>query len=191
MNKKWLVGIGVFVGLMALSQSAGASDAPLDDPAQEAYIQNLHAFARPRFRQFIRAVEAQTGWKVIIASGYRTFAKQLQLWNENHSNGTPGGSYHNYGMALDINVRKGNIQLHKSDSSAAWYSTGVPQLAEAMGFEWGGGGNFGSYHDPVHFDVRKLLSQQYHYNTTDQLKAKAFSQFGTNWNDIQGNKLIL
>lgn len=193
MNWKLAAGailVGVLLGSGASARSS-AQDTPLSDPAQELFISNLHEFARPTMRAFIRAVEA-TGWKVIIASGYRDFWKQLQLWNENHQNAEPGESYHNYGMAIDINVKKNGVQVRKADSNETWYSTGVPQIAQALGLQWGGGGNFGSYHDPVHFDMSKLLKQKYgqHYNTV-LLKQKAFAQFGTTWEDIQGNKLIL
>jgi hypothetical protein len=44
--------------------------------------------------------------------------------------------------------------LKKSDSSKKWRDSGVVPLSEKLGLSWGGDGNFGSYHDPVHFYIK-------------------------------------
>lgn len=188
MKIKWAVA-AVFVGIiLAKAAGSGANDAPLDDPEQEAYIVQLHEFARPYFRALIREIERQTGWKVVITSGHRTFAKQAQLYAENSQNAQPGSSYHNYGMAFDVNLVKNGIRIRKASPKSEWEATGAPAIARAMNFVWGG--DFPNYHDPVHFDLRKILYQKYGYNT-NSLKQKAFAQFGTNWANIQGNKIVL
>jgi len=39
----------------------------------------------------------------------------------------------------------------KGHSKSSWESTGAPDVARGMGFRWGG--DFKSYHDPVHFEL--------------------------------------
>lgn len=182
----FLFGAAALIGKSNKIASLLAEDSPLDDPNQESYIQNLHLQARAYFRKFIREVESRTGWKVIITSGYRTFAKQQQLKQENSNNAKPGGSWHNYGMAIDINLTKGNTTIKKANSKQDWNNTGVPQIAELLGFDWGG--NFASYHDPVHFDIRDIIENKFSLSI-DDLKDKAFTQFGTDWDNIEGNKV--
>jgi hypothetical protein len=193
MDGKKLIITGIFLfGATALIGKSNkivsllAEDSPLDDPNQESYIQNLHLQARAYFRKFIREVESRTGWKVLITSGYRTFAKQQQLKQENSNNAKPGDSWHNYGMAIDINLTKGNTTIKKANSKQDWNNTGVPQIAELLGFDWGG--NFTSYHDPVHFDIRDIIENKFSLSIGD-LKNKAFNQFGTDWDNIEGNKV--
>jgi hypothetical protein len=86
-------------------------------------------------------------------SGYRTFAEQVVLHNQNSSNAKAGYSSHNFGFAVDLNVRKnGKTILQKASSNEAWEKSGVVDLARKIGIKWVG--NFGSYHDPVHFFIQ-------------------------------------
>ena len=39
--------------------------------------------------------------------------------------------------------------LKKASSKAEWEKSGIIRVAKDMGFKWGG--DFSSYHDPVHF----------------------------------------
>lgn len=176
----WIIGGIVILGGVLASGARG--EEIVLSPEQEAFIGNLHKYVRTKFRRFIKEAE-KTGWKVLITSGYRTFAKQLQLKQENSNNASPGNSWHNYGMALDINLIRGNERVRKADSIGKWRSTGVPQIAESMGMTWGG--DFATYHDPVHFDFRNSVGI-----SINKLKELSFAQFGTNWENIQGNKVI-
>jgi hypothetical protein len=176
MNKRFLV----FGAIAALAALSSPSVKLTED--QEYFLSILHPAAKAKFRKFTINAE-RMGWQVIFTSTYRTFAKQAQLKAQNSLNASPGRSYHNYGMAIDLNLRKDGVQIRKADSIALWESTGVPQMGEAMGFTWGG--RFANYHDPVHFDMRST------FGDTLTLYNKAIAQFGTNWSDIQGNKLIL
>lgn len=151
-------------------------------PEQEVYISKLHKKAQAKFRKFIDRVEEETDYNVIITDGYRTFLEQQKEHEEEANNPAPGHSLHDFGFALDINATNGTSYLRKSSSKEAWEKTGIPQIAREMGFIWGG--DYKSYHDPVHFD----LSKDYDVN---QLRALAINQFGDNWDDIQGNKIKL
>jgi hypothetical protein len=82
--------------------------------------------------------------------------KQAQLHAENPQNAKAGYSAHNYGFAVDVNVidpKTNKVILKKSSSTADWEKSGVVKVAREMGLKWGGGGAFGSYHDPVHFYI--------------------------------------
>lgn len=149
---------------------------------QEYYIKDLHPKVQNEFRRFVRRVEKDTGYKIIFTSGYRTFAEQQKEYEADSSNAAPGYSFHEFGMASDINATNGTDYLRKGSSKEAWEKSGIPQIAREMGFRWGG--DFASYYDPVHFD----RGNDYDVNTLREL---AINQFGSNWNDIEGNKIKL
>jgi hypothetical protein len=148
---------------------------------QEKFLEILHPKAHEKFRKLIIDIEKKTGWKVIITSSYRTFQHQIRLYAENSKNGKPGKSFHNYGLAMDVNLEKDGRRVRKADSIKTWLDTGAPQIAESQGFKWGG--RFKTYHDPVHFD----LSDYFNLNI-NELYAQAENQFGSVEN-AQGNKI--
>ena len=131
------------------------------------YVNELHPAAQAQFLQLFQRIN-ELGYHVIVTSGYRTFQEQQKLHAQNSSNAKPGRSYHNYGLALDINIAKNGVQLYKADSAAKWNATGVPQAAKALGFKWGG--DYSSYHDPVHFELRLA--------SPDALLALGIEQYG-------------
>lgn len=118
-------------------------------------INKLHPLYRNKIAQFFSEIEDKLGYTAIITSGYRTFAKQQSLHNQNSQNAKAGYSSHNFGFAVDINVKdkNGNIFLKKANTSKKWRDSGVVPLSEKLGLLWGGDGNFGSYHDPIHFYI--------------------------------------
>lgn len=152
-------------------------------PEQEVFISNLHPSVQNKFRQLISAIEKETGYSVVVTSGYRSFQKQLGLKAQNASNASAGFSQHNYGLALDINLaRNGRIELNKQSDKKAWLDTGVVAIAKRLGFRWGGE-SFNGYYDPVHFDTGAI--------DTKKLYAKALAQFGNDPNKIIGNQVSI
>lgn len=149
-------------------------------PEQKAYIDKLHRRAKFKLSKFIDRIEKETDYNVIITDSYRTFADQQKEHEANPSNPAPGYSLHDFGFAIDINATNGTSYLRKSSSKEAWEKTGIPQIARDMGIVWGG--DYKSYYDPVHFD----LSNDY---DVDKLRELAFEQFGTSWENIQGNQI--
>ncbi len=149
---------------------------------QEAYIKNLHPVAQPRFRKFISEVQQQTGYRIIITSGNRSFGEQAFLYAQNKKNARPGFSFHNYGMALDVNAQKGTTWLRKASAKSAWLDSGIIDIAQNNGLRWGG--NFSGYADNVHFDLGN------DYNTTT-LYNMAVAQYGNDPDDIKGNQINL
>lgn len=145
------------------------------------HLAQLHEKYKPKFEQFIQGVMA-LGYTPQINSSYRSFAKQQTLWEQNHSNARAGYSYHNYGMAIDMQVSKDGKVWGKATSDAEWLKTGIPQLAKSLGMTWGGDNAvFGSYQDAVHFDYRA--------KKTSELIQMAYNQFGNNPENIKGNEL--
>jgi peptidoglycan L-alanyl-D-glutamate endopeptidase CwlK len=121
-----------------------------NDERTRFYFDKLHPKFRPLVAKWFSKIE-DNGMNVYVTSGYRTFEEQIILHNQNSSNARPGYSYHNFGLAVDVNImRNGVIILRKSDSCEKWKQSFVPKLANDSGIRWKC--NFGSYHDPVHFD---------------------------------------
>lgn len=174
-NKKlWVFGgAALLAALLFATQSKEVTDTIIhysltQDTADK--IKLLHPAVRQRFYNFVREIQERLGYNVKITSSYRTFADQIRLHNENASNAKPGYSFHNFGMAIDINLQKGNTVIKKASSKSDWQKSGVLEVAEKNGLSWGG--EFSNYYDPVHFDARKLFSM-------DELRRKALVQFGS------------
>jgi hypothetical protein len=124
-----------------------------NDGHSKAIVENLH----PKFRNMVAELftrsEKELGLTLYATSGYRTYAEQVVLHNQNPSNAKAGYSSHNFGFAIDLNVKKnGVIILKKASTNEAWEKSGVVALARKIGIQWVG--NFGSYHDPVHFFLK-------------------------------------
>lgn len=145
------------------------------------HLSKLHPEYKGIFEDFLSGVIA-LGYTPQINSSYRTFAEQQIQYNANPSNARAGYSYHNYGLAIDMQMKKDGVTYGKSTSDAIWLGTGVPQLAKSLGLTWGGDNSvFGNYQDAVHFDYR--------VKKTSQLLAIAYNQFGNNPINIKGNEL--
>ena len=155
---------------------------PKVSATQQKIIDTLHPVARIKFARFIERVESETGWVVIISSAYRDYAKQAALDAKNEANADVGNSYHNYGLALDINLKKGKVQLMKVSAKSDWLNTGVVSIAKEMGLRWGG--DYKNYYDPIHFD----FGAKYPIET---LKKLALAQFGNDPLKVKGNELKL
>lgn len=114
-------------------------------------VEDLHPEFRDDIKEFFSWIEKNTDWDIIVTSGRRTFEHQAQLHKENPSNAEAGKSNHNYGFAVDINLRnrKTGAELKKASSKSSWLASGIPQQAKKMGMLWGG--DFSGYHDPIHF----------------------------------------
>lgn len=160
---------------------------------QEKFVQQLHPLVQDKFRGLIQAIESQTPYKVQVQSSYRSFGYQQYLKDTYAIKypsvpvGRPGRSYHQYGLALDItmvNPKYPNDVYSHNKTEQQWRDTGVPAIAEKLGFVWGGTFTVaaGSKYDPVHFDLSNTYALKSLYNS-------AVAQFGSDPNKIQGNKI--
>jgi len=107
------------------------------------------------FQSFIDDIERETDWKVKVISGLRTKEEQIELKRNNPKNASSGKSRHVLGRAVDLNLYKRSwfsvLWLKKANSNSSWRRTGVPDIAKRYQLFWGG--NYRSYHDPVHFEI--------------------------------------
>ncbi len=152
-----------------------------NNPTQTAELNKLHPKIRDVFKNFVYEVENTLGYHVKITSSYRSTEEQRVLNAQNGNNANAGFSYHNYGMAIDINLQKEGVYIKKNSPKFQWISTGILNISEKYKLVWGG--NFSTYYDPVHFDARnyydiKILNQTY----TAELQVN---------NKIEGNEINL
>jgi hypothetical protein len=173
-----------------LSQSVLISgNFPLSQ-AQEKFIQTLHPVAQDSFRQLIFNIEKQTPFKVQITSAYRSFAEQERIKKENEAMvpprpaSSPGNSYHNYGLAIDIALYSTTVNglvYSFNKTVAEWKQTNILPIAAKLNLRWGG-----TFDDPdvVHFD----LGNRY---TINECKTIAQKTYGTDPNKIEGNQIPL
>lgn len=114
-------------------------------------IKLLHPKVRNRIEKFFNEVEKKTGYILKATSGLRDCELQNQLHAQNASNPPCGSSDHNYGLAVDVNAynNKGQQILQKSSTKQAWIDSKIVKIAADNGLKWGG--NFRTYHDPIHF----------------------------------------
>jgi len=166
----------------------------------ENRIANLHPDYQNIFRGFISEFESTyPKYKVLITGDYRTFQRSYELKygiggspsnpNSNGGNGekatiknaTPGRSFHNYGLAIDINITDnfGVVIASKYSSQSLWKSIGILDIAKKWKLRWGG--TFNNYQDNVHFEIQGFDSKI--------LLLRAQAQFGNDPNKIQGNRL--
>jgi hypothetical protein len=125
------------------------------DTQTKNIVSKLHPKFKNKIAEFFTKMEQELGLTAYATSGYRTFERQQELHNLNPNNARAGYSHHNYGFAIDINVKdkNGKIFLLKNTPDTNWIKSGVVQLAKDIGLKWGGGGAFGNYRDPVHFYI--------------------------------------
>ncbi|GAH66964.1 unnamed protein product, partial [marine sediment metagenome] len=96
---------------------------------------SLRTQARNAFSGFWAELETQK-IPFTIMSQWRNFAKQKRLHKPGRVAAPPGHSYHNWNLARDVHLPRGNYAE-------------VAKIAETFDLEWGG--NWPKQYDPVHF----------------------------------------
>ncbi|MBN4061646.1 M15 family metallopeptidase [Bacteroidales bacterium AH-315-I05] len=122
------------------------------DAQTDAEIALLHPSIRQKTIRFINTADNQLGIKLRIIDGYRTFGEQEAEYAKGRTapgdivtNAEPGESYHNYGLAWDV-------QPQRTLTSNEWQQLGT--MAEVYGFRWGG--KFISLDDKPHFEADNI-----------------------------------
>jgi D-alanyl-D-alanine carboxypeptidase/Family of unknown function (DUF5715) len=120
--------------------------------SNDEMLSELKPNAAEKLKSFIEKFESKSKWKVEIISGLRSKERQAELKNENPKNASADNSKHVKGLAIDINLYKpfNFEQLRKSSPKEDWLSTGIRETAAELGLEWGG--DYKTYHDPVHLE---------------------------------------
>ena len=135
-----------------LAASAGTAASILLERHNRAFLSDMGE-NRDNFEELFKQIRRKTSYRVLVTSGNRSHAAQERLYAQNKKNAKPGRSPHQHQRAMDINLVSLRGLVRKSDSKETWEATGVPELARDLGFRWGG--DFRTYHDPVHFEVRR------------------------------------
>jgi hypothetical protein len=162
----------------------GELQAPRISPAPISVadlVKRLHPQVQSTFTNFFNDIIANfPGYDIIINDTYRTFAQSATLKSSNPSNASPGESPHNYGYAIDLNLKNrktGKVYL-KNGNPAEWLATGFVDKAANYGIKWG---NFAGYTDLVHFYVdfnrdATLINVKKLYPTFDPNNLKTAAQ---------------
>lgn len=154
-------GIGLLIGSQ-LSKKNKPKTKPqkaIWDDVTKRRIQTLHPKIREMATAFILDAQSQ-GIKLRVTSALRTFAEQRELYNQGRStpgrkvtNATPGRSWHNYGLALDVvEIKEGAVLWDNPN----WPRIG--QIGKKHGFEWGG--DWTSFQDKPHFEYSPFSTSE-------------------------------
>ena len=179
-----LVLIGLWLGFKATKKIKTSNDYSemLQGEFDKKNIQQLnelHPLSKDKFVNFLSEIQ-KLGFVVVITDAYRPISESVRLKKLNPKNATPGFSSHNYGMALDIDVKLPNGNFFGKTNLQKWKDSGILPIAKKYGFRWGG--DFKDYADGVHFDdgIKYPSSKMYELG---------LKQFGT-IEKIIGNKVI-
>lgn len=154
------------------------------DVAPGVDVDNLNTLLLQRFSAANDAMVSATGVKGRTNSGYRSFGKQTELYNNwaNNPNpvGKPGWSFHQSGMALDFNNDEWEKAFNASDQLKHDYGT-FDDFLGAFGLQRGVTDRNGKRSDLVHLTM--VQDDEYH-NTIDHDRLMASRG---KWGDQGGN----
>lgn len=127
----------------------------IKDSVTATRINTLHPKIRESAKSFILDVQ-KAGIVLRINSAYRTFEEQDALYNIGRgkqgrivTNAKGGYSYHNYGLAIDVQeIKNGKLVSHELSDKAFWNK--VVPVGKKYGFNWGGA--WTSFPDKPHFE---------------------------------------
>jgi LAS superfamily LD-carboxypeptidase LdcB len=112
------------------------------DIATDEKIKKLHPKVRQTFTDFVNTVQDKLNLKIRMISGLRTFAEQTRLYNQGRitagaivTKAPAGSSYHNYGLAGDFYIMKG-----EKNNIMSVLTPEVAKIANDLGLEWAGTG---------------------------------------------------
>jgi hypothetical protein len=149
-------------------------------------LNELNEVAKPIFDEFLLKIQTELFCEIRVNCVYDSYEDSLRLHELNPLN--PVFNFHEFGIALDMNIIKDDRMFYKYDSKEDWESTGVPQLAKQLGIRWGG--DFSNYHDPVHFDIANKFGDNI-FKVLAKMIVLAKAQFGEDLSNAQLNKTDL
>jgi hypothetical protein len=155
-------------------------------------LDQLNDVAKPIFGNFLNRIQTELFLDIRINCVYDSYADSLKLHELDSRN--PLYNFHEFGLAVDMNIIKDfgivgkERTFLKKDTSEDWDLTGVPQLAKECGVRWGG--DFSTYHDPVHWDIASKFGTDV-YDVLNKMIALAKKQFGEDLSTCRLNKTDL
>lgn len=122
----------------------------------------LNPIVKERSNQLIEQ-SAKQGIVIVITDGFRSVADQNLLYQEGRTTGgnivtnaKGGGSYHNYGLAIDFALKTPSEKViwdmqydGNKNGKSDWNE--VVKLAKGLGFEWGG--DWAQFQDYPHLQM--------------------------------------
>ncbi len=153
-----IIGIGVVVNLVGESNYYSNLFNKEDEPLPT----ELHPTVVEAKDTLIKRA-AKKGIEIVITAGYRTEEEQDDLYEKGRStegkvvtNVAGGGSYHNYGLAIDFALKldDGDVvwDMQRDDNGngkSDWME--VVSIAKDLGFDWGG--DWTSFKDYPHLQM--------------------------------------
>ena len=138
-----VVGLLAYTGLIMFFAKLGETGAP-------SGLEGLRGDLAWMLGKGTAQLEAR-GLEVVITSGYRSWAEQDVLYGKGRTSpgqivtrARGGKSRHNYGQAVDIQVRRPGQEWRDMVSEEA-------SVFRALGCAWGG--DWGSFQDPCHLEI--------------------------------------
>ncbi|AIW03657.1 endolysin [Bacillus phage Pascal] len=126
-------------------------------------MKGVHPLVKEKFLQVVTRAYNELGYKLVLAEGYRSVARQNELYAQGRTkkydengkrlyivtNARGGSSYHNFGLAVDFAVLdpKNENKLDYTDSKYRQ----VGKIGKALGLEWGG--DWKKIYDAPHFQI--------------------------------------
>ncbi|UOQ46532.1 M15 family metallopeptidase [Halobacillus salinarum] len=128
---------------------------------------SLHPVVDDKKEELIQKT-ADKGITIVITDGFRSEEEQDRLYEQGRSkegdvvtNVKGGGSYHNYGLAIDFALKKKNGEViwdmkrdGNKNGKSDWME--VVDTAKSLGFDWGG--DWASFKDYPHLQMDFDLS---------------------------------
>src|SRR6478609_736628 len=132
------------------------------DARTEKNLATLDPAAQVIFRPFIQAAKeaaGKLGFEYTAIGGTRSWAEQDKLYAQGRTapgkivtQARAGGSWHNFGIALDFGVFRDGEYLDDSEpKTASRVHNAIGKLAENFGIYWGG--SWDGFPDEPHFQV--------------------------------------
>ena len=140
----------------ALNEKANAVAVAKLDPVSEAKLAKANPELAGRIRAMAADLKAQ-GISFRVTDGVRTFAEQDALYSQGRTKPgnivtkvKGGGSFHNYGLAVDIVPLDKNGKANYNVGKDVWNKIGV--AGQKQGLNWGGAWK-GGFVDQPHFQM--------------------------------------
>lgn len=137
------------------------------DPRSEKNIASCHPDAQSRFRAFVadaQALAAAEGLQYKVICGLRSWEEQERLYAQGRTTpgkivtrARPGSSMHNFGLAIDMGVFRGDKYLDEVEPKTAdAFHNKAALLADKHNLRWGG--HFKTIYDAPHYELDVALS---------------------------------